>query len=76
MDDLMDNTGYGRAALSKFGSVPEGFHIFFGAWSKDRETMRVKGAQFKGNRKIPRTTMETIVTAEEVRTHKDPAAVP
>lgn len=70
MDDLMDKTGYGRAALAKFGAVPEGFHVFFGSWSKDRTRMLVKGAQFKGNKKIPHTTMETIVTVEEMQAYK------
>lgn len=70
MDDLMDTTSYGRAALRKFGAVPEGFHVFSAEWlgdkPKDWRTMRVTGAQFKSNRPIPGTTMTTIVTREEM----------
>jgi uncharacterized membrane-anchored protein len=67
----MSNTSYGRCALRKFGAVPEGFEIFYsewldaekpGAWTR----MRVKGAVFKGRRRVPRTTMETILTSEEI----------
>jgi hypothetical protein len=70
MDDLMDKTGYGIAALRKFGAVPEGFHVFQAEWLGDKpedwKTMRVTGAQFVGSKRIPRTTMSTIVTVEEM----------
>lgn len=70
MDDVMDKTSYGRAALKKFGAVPEGFHIFKAAWIGERpedwERMVVTGAQFNGRRRIPHTTMQTVVTREEM----------
>ncbi|MFM2053919.1 MAG: hypothetical protein RL456_1956 [Pseudomonadota bacterium] len=70
MDDIMDKTRYGQAALRKFGAVPEGFHVFKAAWigeePKDWKSMRVTGAVFAGRRRVPHTTMETIVTAEEM----------
>ncbi len=70
MNDLMDATGYGIAARRKFGAVPEGFHVFSAEWLGDKpadwKTMRVKGAQFKGKRRVPGTTMTTIVTREEM----------
>ena len=70
MDDIMDTTRYGKAALKKFGAVPEGFHIFRAEWLGDKpenwKAMRVTGAQFKGRRRVPATTMSTIVTQEEM----------
>jgi hypothetical protein len=70
MDDCMDNTSYGRAALRRFGVVPEGFHVFHAGWlgkcPEDWTTMRVRGAQFKDGRRIPRTTMTVVVTREEM----------
>ena len=35
MDDIMDKTAYGQAALSKFGAVPEGFRVFAAKWLGD-----------------------------------------
>lgn len=70
----MDNTSYGRAALKKFGSTPDGFHIFSAGWigekPEDWHSMRVTGAQFKGKKRVPGTTMTTIVTEEEMAPHK------
>ncbi len=70
MTDSMSATIYGKAALKKFGAVPEGFEIFSAGWlgkkPKDWKTMRVTGAQFKGRKRIPHTTMQTIVTIEEM----------
>ena len=70
MDDVMDTTSYGKAARRKFGTVPDGFHVFSAEWLGDKpedwKTMRVKGAQFKGKRRVPGTTMTTIVTREEM----------
>ena len=34
--------------------------------------MRVKGAQFRGRRRIPRTTMTTIVSMEEMDRYRYP----
>jgi hypothetical protein len=69
-DDVMSKTAYGKAALKKFGAVPEGFEIFSAGWlgkePKDWLTMRVKGAQFIGKRRVPNTTMSTIITREEI----------
>jgi hypothetical protein len=69
MKDVMKNTSYGKAALKKFGAVPEGFEIFSAGWIEEKpehwKTMRVSGAQFVGRKRIPRTTMTTIVTVEE-----------
>ena len=72
-DDIMDRSSFGRAALAKFGAVPDGFHIFSSEWlvksgqkPEDWKTMRIKGAQFKGKRRVPGTTMTTIVTREEM----------
>lgn len=66
----MSKTSYGQAALKKFGAVPEGFEIFSAGWigekPKDWKSMRVTGAQFKGRKRIPHTTMTTIVTVEEM----------
>ncbi|WP_155931091.1 hypothetical protein [Methylomonas sp. 11b] len=66
----MDNTSFGKAALHKFGTVPEGFHIFYGEWlgnTPDKwKSMRVKGAVFIGKLRAPNTTMETIVTKKEM----------
>lgn len=70
MEDVMSKTSYGQAALQKFGQVPEGFQIFSAGWigekPEDWKTMRVSGAQFKGRRRIPHTTMTTIVTKDEM----------
>ncbi len=72
-DDVMGQTSYGKAAMKKFGAVPEGFQIFEAGWigakPKDWTRMRVKGAQFRGSRRIPGTTMTTIVTSEEMAQH-------
>jgi hypothetical protein len=72
-DDVMDKCSYGKAALQKFGAVPEGFHIFEAGWLGERPEdwtrMQVKGAQFKGRRRVPGTTMTTIVTREEMAKH-------
>ena len=69
-DDIMDTTSFGKAAMKKFGAVPEGFHIFAAEWLGDKpedwKSMRVTGAQFQGRRRVPRTTMSTIVTQEEM----------
>lgn len=66
----MDTTTYGKAAFRKFGSVPDGFHIFRAEWlgkrPEDWKSMRVTGAQFVGKRRIPGTTMSTIVTQDEM----------
>jgi hypothetical protein len=76
MDDLMDKTSYGKAARQKFGAVPDGFHVFAAEWIGDGPTtwtaMRVKGAQFTGRRRVPGTTMETIVTKQEMSAHHKP----
>ena len=71
MDDLMDTMSYGKAALRKFGAVPDGFHIFYAEWlggdtPADWTRMRLKGAKFKGTRRVSGTTMTTIVTLEEI----------
>ena len=67
----MNKTSYGQAALKKFGSVPEGFEIFSAGWLGDKpedwKNMRVRGAQFCKGKRMPNTTMETIVTREEMR---------
>ena len=72
----MSKTSYGQAALRKFGTVPEGFEIFSAGWlgkkPKDWKAMRVTGAQFKGKKRIPNTTMTTIVTVEEMDAIKSP----
>lgn len=66
----MDKSAFGRAALKKFGQVPEGFSIFKAAWlgekPADWKSMCVTGAQFKGKRRVPGTTMSTIVTRDEI----------
>lgn len=76
MEDVMSKTSYGKAALKKFGAVPEGFEIFSAGWigkkPEDWKTMRVSGAQFKGRRRIPHTTMTTIVTLEEMQAEVEP----
>jgi len=70
MEDVMSATAYGKAALKKFGSVPEGFEIFSAGWIGEKpgdwKTMQVTGAQFKGEKRIPNTTMTTIVTVAEI----------
>lgn len=70
MDDIMTKTSYGKAALKKFGAVPDGFEIFAAGWigknPKDWNAMRVTGAQFNGRKRIPNTTMTTIVTSAEM----------
>ena len=76
MEDVMSTTCYGKAALKKFGAVPEGFEIFSAGWlgekPEDWKTMRVSGAQFKGRKRIPHTTMTTIVTVEEMQAEELP----
>jgi hypothetical protein len=78
MEDVMSKTCYGKAALKKFGAVPEGFKIFSAGWlgkgPKDWVAMRVSGAQFKGRKRIPHTTMTTIVTVEEMQAEALPNA--
>jgi hypothetical protein len=70
MDELMDKTSYGKAAMRKFGAVPDGFHVYAAKWlgkrPEDWKTMQVTGAQFNGKRRITGTTMTTIVTVEEM----------
>lgn len=69
----MDKTSYGQAAMRKFGTVPEGFHIFSAEWLGNglpSDRMRVKGAQWRGKRRVPNTTMTTIVTREEMNAFK------
>ena len=70
MEDVMNDSGFGRAAMVKFGSVPDGFRVICAEWIGERpsewKTMRVTGAQFVGSKRIPRTTMSTIVTREEI----------
>jgi hypothetical protein len=74
MDDLMDQTSYGKAARLKFGAVPDGFHVFKAEWLGDKpedwEQMRVTGAQFVGKRRVVGTTMATIVTRKEMAAYK------
>jgi hypothetical protein len=74
IDDIMDKTSYGQAALRKFGAVPDGFHIFEAGWigarPEDWKSMRVTGAQFVGRRRVPHTTMSTIVTVDEMAEFK------
>ncbi len=71
--DAMDKCSYGRAALQKFGAVPDGFHIFRAEWLGEHpeysDRMKVTGAEFKGRRRVPGTTMTTIVTREEMAKH-------
>lgn len=47
LPDPMAATGYGRAALRKFGEVPAGFRLFSAEWLGDApgewKVMRVKG---------------------------------
>lgn len=75
MDDLMNKTAYGRAAMKKFGAVADDFFIFSAGWvedaPKDWKTMKVAGARFKGSRRIARTTMKTLVTAEEIEKERE-----
>ena len=75
MIDAMDTTSYGKAALRKFGAVPGGFHVFSAAWIGDKpedwKQMRVIGAQFQSKRRVPGTTMTTIVTREEIEACND-----
>ena len=71
MDDLMDTMNYGKAALRKFGVVPEGFHIYSAEWlggttPAEWTRMLVTGAGFKGKRRVSGTMMTTIVTLEEM----------
>ena len=70
MNDEMDNTSFGKVARQKFGAVPDGFHVYsaelLGDKPEDWQSMRVRGAQFKGRRRVPGTTMTTIVTREEM----------
>ena len=79
MDDLMDATSYGKAALRKFGTVPIGFRVFKAEWLGDNpadwQTMRVTGAQFRGRRRLPATTMTTIVTRDEMDACREPPNV-
>lgn len=71
MLDLMDNTSFGVAALRKFGSVPDRFHVFEATFLEEPpaqlKRVRVSGAQFDGVRRIPHTTMSTIATREEIK---------
>ena len=75
----MDRMSYGQAALRKFGAVPDGFHIFAAAWLGEKpeewKSMRVTGAQFNGKRRVPGTTMQTIVTEAEMAEFRDPPNV-
>lgn len=75
MEDVMDTTIYGKAARLKFGAVPGDFHVYCAEWigktPEDWKTMRVKGARFKGRRKLPGTTMETIVTLDEMDAQRE-----
>ena len=75
MDYFMDTMRYGKAALRKFGAVPEGFHIYSAEWlggptPAERTRMRVTGAEFKGKGRVSGTTMTTIVTLEEIEARR------
>ena len=76
MDDLMDNTSYGRAARLKFGAVPDCFHVFNAEWIGERPGdwthMRVMGAEFEGSKRLPGTTMVTMVTRAEMDACREP----
>jgi hypothetical protein len=65
----MDESAFGKIARKKFGAVSENFHIFYAGWMGNPESyekMKVKGAEFKSNKRVPFSTMETIVTAQEL----------
>ncbi len=68
--NLMDTMDYGKAARKKFGAVPANFHVFSAEWLGDKpenwKTMKVTGAQFDDKKRIPHTTMATIVSLEEM----------
>ncbi len=66
----MDSTAFGKAALAKFGAVPEGFHIFCAGWigkrPEDWKSMRVQGAQFDGDKLLRGTKLSTVVSLKEM----------
>ena len=68
-------TSIERAALRKFGTVPEGFEIYEAGWVEEKpadfKTMRVRGAVFRRGRRVPNTFMVTNVTREEMQQAAD-----
>lgn len=74
MTDAMNNTAYGRAALKKFGDVPDGFKIYFATWigntPEEWKSMQVRGAVFLKGKRMPFTTQTTVVTVEEIQKEK------
>lgn len=90
MDDrIMDETAYGRAALKKFGPVPENFRIYSAGWLgkfPDCHGMEVDGAEFErakaGRYKgklhimIEGTKRSAYVSKAEIRAEVLPADTP
>lgn len=79
-EDIFANTGFGKAALKKMGTVPENFRLYFAGWigakPKDWTHMRVSGRVFRAVTKGPRagrfdipvpgTIVSVIVSREEI----------
>lgn len=78
MNNSMNDTGFGKAALKKFGAIPEGFQICTAQWMERNPenwaTMRVTGAKFAGERKVAGTSMTTIVTKAEIDAEREAIA--
>jgi len=85
-EGIFEGTAIGKAALQKYGQVPENFRIFEAGWLGERPeeftVMEVKGALFReaksGPNKgkltimLPRTTRRVYVTKDELKKFDDP----
>lgn len=83
MDKIMESASYGKAALERFGPVPENFRIYAAGWLGDKpeewRVMGVTGAEFRaaksGKNKgklcimIPGTKRTAYVTREDMAKH-------
>lgn len=82
---FMNDTSFGKVALSKLSPVPENFRIYEAGWlgSKPSEftVMEVKGAEFRAAKsvpykgelkiKIPNTNRTVYVTKEEIAAYNN-----
>jgi hypothetical protein len=79
--DILKDSVFGKIALNKMGSVPEGFRLYEAGWLEDDlivlPVIKVSGAEFRlaktGINKgkmtvmVPGTKVSVYVTAEELR---------
>lgn len=73
-EKIFESFGFGQAALKALGQVPENFRLYDAAWSNDRSSMTVTGAEFARDDRQggqlcilqPSTTRTVIISAEDI----------